>query len=338
MPGRIIRHNTDDLTTNNKKMNTRKLILATISAILFSGIFTVSADAQNLSGTYMFAKRDTCNLFFDVYDPTPGSETTFEGIQKPTLLFVYGGGFVGGFRSNERYFPWFKILNDNGYKLITIDYRLGLKGVPMSFSLIGKIKTAKNTVKAVEIGAEALFSAVNFIVENAGTLGVDPKNIVLVGNSSGAIISLGAENFICNGEPIAAGLPEGFNFKGLISFAGAIVDDNGTPKYAKEPCPTIFMHGTADGTVQYRKTQVFKLGMWGTDILAGIFKKNGYNYCVYRFHEHKHDIADNYAALWPYQKYFLEQNIMLGRRCIIDAYIDDPSVPSWEAATLDSLY
>ena len=304
MPGRIIRHNTDDLTTNNKKMNTRKLILATISAILFSGIFTVSADAQNLSGTYMFAKRDTCNLFFDVYDPTPGSETTFEGIQKPTLLFVYGGGFVGGFRSNERYFPWFKILNDNGYKLITIDYRLGLKGVPMSFSLIGKIKTAKNTVKAVEIGAEDLFSAVNFIVENAGTLGVDPKNIVLVGNSSGAIISLGAENFICT----------------------------------KEPCPTIFMHGTADGTVQYRKTQVFKLGMWGTDILAGIFKKNGYNYCVYRFHEHKHDIADNYAALWPYQKYFLEQNIMLGRRCIIDAYIDDPSVPSWEAATLDSLY
>ncbi len=311
-------------------------IVAVVVMICLSDVF--SASAQNLSGTYLYAQRDTCDLFFDVYEPTEGSELTFEGMPKPTLLFVYGGGFVGGFRSNERYFPWFKILNDNGYKVITIDYRLGLKGVPMNFSLIGKIKTAKNTVKAVEMGAEDLFSAVNYIFENAEALEVDPQNIVLVGNSSGAIISLGAEKFICNGEKIASVLPAGYNFKGLISFAGAIVDDDGSPKYKAAPCPTLLMHGTADSTVQYNKTAVFKLGMWGSNVLDDVFEKNGYNYSIYRFKDHAHDIADNYVALWPYQKYFLENNIIKGQRCIIDASIDDPNIPSWEAATLDSLY
>ena len=315
-----------------------KIFAACIAAVCFSSVLPATADAQNLSGTYLYAQRDTCDLFFDVYEPTEGSELTFEGKPKPTLLFVYGGGFVGGFRSNERYHPWFKILNDNGYKIITIDYRLGLKGVPMKFTLIGKIKTAKNTVKAVEMGAEDLFSAVNYIIDNAETLEVDPENIVLVGNSSGAIISLGAEKFICNGEEIASVLPEGFNFKGLISFAGAIVDDDGTPKYKKEPCPTLFMHGTTDTTVQYGKIQVFKLGMWGSNVLDDIFEKNEYNYSIYRFKDHAHDIADNYVALWPFQSYFLQNNVMKGQRCIIDAYIDDPNIPSWQAATLDSLY
>ena len=59
----------------------------------------------------------------------------------------------------------------------------------MNFGPIGLIQTAKNTVKAEYMGVEDLFSAVNYILANAESLGVDPANIVLVGNSSGAIIS-----------------------------------------------------------------------------------------------------------------------------------------------------
>ena len=59
---------------------------------------------------------------------------------------------------------------------------------------------------------------------------------------------------------------------------------------------------------------------------------------MYRFHDHAHDIADNFVALWPFQKYFLEQNVVLGNNVFIDAYIDDPAIPKWEAATLESLY
>ena len=314
-------------------MKQKLLILA---AVLFGLAF--ECGAQVVAGTYKYASRDTCDLYFDVYNPTPGSQLTSGEFRKPTLLFVYGGGFVGGFRSNERYFKWFKLLNDNGYKVITIDYRLGLKGVPMDFSIRGKIQTAKNTIKAEYMGVEDLFSAVNYIIAHQEELEVDPENIVLVGNSSGAIISLAAELAICNGREEAAVLPEGYNFKGLISFAGAIVGDEGTPEFKKMPCPILLMHGTADETVQYTKTQVMKLGMWGTDVLDDVLRNKNANFCVYRFHEHAHDIADNYVALWPFQLYFLEQNVMRGQRVLIDAYIDDPNIPKWEAATLDSLY
>ena len=314
-------------------MKKHLLLTAILAFSALSGAF-----AQRISGTYMYARRDTCRLFMDVYNPTPGADTKLEGHDLPTLLFVYGGGFIGGYRSNHRYMPWCRILNDNGYKVITIDYRLGLKGVKMDFSLKGKMQTARNTIKAEYMGVEDLFSAVNYIISNKEALGVDPDNIVLVGNSSGAIISLAAELSICNGDAYAAVLPKGFNFKGLISFAGAIVGDSGVPKYKSAPCPTLLLHGTADRTVQYDKTQVFKLGMWGTNILDDIYRKNGYPFCVYRFHDHAHDIADNFVPLWPFQKYFLEQNVILGRNVFIDAYIDDPNIPKWEAATLDSLY
>ena len=314
----------------------KKILTAVLWTVLLlsSGVL----GAQNLSGTYLFAQRDTCDLYFDVYDPSPGSETVVDGVSKPTILFVFGGGFIGGERSDPGYFKWFRLMNDNGYRVITIDYRLGLKGKKVSFSPTGLIGTARNTVKAVEIGVEDLFSAVSYIVANSEALGVDPDNIVLAGSSAGAIISLGAEYFISNGEAIAKTLPEGFNFRGVISYAGAIVDDGGKPKYATAPCPTLLFHGTEDRLVQYNKLQVLKLGMWGSNVLAGIYSKNGYNYSIYRFVGHAHDISANFIALWPYQDQFIRNNVMKGNRSIVDATVDDPSVPAWEAPTRESLY
>ena len=312
----------------------KRLLIAAVLA--FTAM--AAASAQRLSGTYMYAQRDTCRLFFDVYEPAQGADTTFEGHTRPTILFVFGGGFIGGYRSNGGYMPWFKTLTEDGYRVITIDYRLGLKGVKMDFSLKGKIQTAKNTIKAEYMGVEDLFAAVNYILDNQEALGVEPDNIVLAGNSSGAIISLAAELSICNGDSYAAVLPEGFNFKGLISFAGAIVGDQGVPRYKKAPCPTLLMHGTEDELVQYDKTQVLKLGMWGTNVLDDIYQANGYPYCVYRFRGHAHDIADNFVPLWPFQKYFLEQNVILGKNVFIDAFIDDPNIPKKDAPTLESLY
>ena len=78
--------------------------------------------------TYMFEQRDTCDLFLDIYNPASGSETTFKGHEKPTILFIFGGGFIRGTRDDEGYLPWFKMLTDNGYRVVSIDYRLGLKG------------------------------------------------------------------------------------------------------------------------------------------------------------------------------------------------------------------
>ena len=58
------------------------------------------------STTCMFAQRDTCDLYMDIYNPAPGSVTSIDGVAKPAIIFVFGGGFVMGERNNEAYLPW----------------------------------------------------------------------------------------------------------------------------------------------------------------------------------------------------------------------------------------
>lgn len=291
------------------------------------------------SATYMFAHRDTCDLFMDVYDPAPGSETTFEGKAKPTILWLFGGGFVGGERSNPKYLSWFKLMNDNGYRIITADYRPALKGKKMGFGLFQLIPTAKMTIEACcEIGVQDCFSAVEYILQNKEALGVDPDNIVLSGSSAGAMIAVTAEWEIANAMPNAKVLPAGWNFIGVMSFSGAIMSNRGKPKWAVEPCQQLLFHGTEDGTVFYKKMQVGKLGMFGTSAIVDRLKKQNYPYVVVRLDGHQHDIAESMLYLWPWEKRWLETNIIQGHKRISDEWTADPSLPSWGAATLGSLY
>ena len=234
--------------------------------------------------------------------------------------------------------PWFKILNDNGYRVITVDYRLGLKGVSMGFSLFKLTDTAKKTKHAVDMGVEDVFAAVRFICDNAQDLGVDPANIVLAGSSAGAMISLSCEYEICNRSERTAVLPEGFQFAGVMAFAGAIMSDHGTPAYQSEPCPQLLLHGTADETVKYGKLRLFRWGIFGTDALSKVYAKKGYDCNILRYKDHGHDIASHFVACWPEEKRFLEANVMGGHRRIVDALIDDPTVAKWDAPTLDTLY
>ena len=71
---------------------------STIIASLFLLISAVSAtgkpaDKQDITpdGTYMFMQRDTCDLFMDVYNPAPGTDTICGGQKKPTIIFAFGG-------------------------------------------------------------------------------------------------------------------------------------------------------------------------------------------------------------------------------------------------------
>ena len=92
--------------------------------------------------TYKFATRDTLDLYLDVYAPAPGSETTFEGHVKPTVMFVFGGGFIGGRRDGEFQKAWFERLSKAGYGVVSIDYRLGMKGYQVGKGLDGALKAS----------------------------------------------------------------------------------------------------------------------------------------------------------------------------------------------------
>ena len=293
-------------------------VLMTVSAAL-----TVQAKETPISpdGTYLFVQRDTCDLYLDVYNPAKGSQTSINGKTKPTVVFMFGGGFIQGTRDDESYNDWFKMLTQHGYRVVSIDYRLGLKGS-------NKVGIAQVNVldKAIHMAVEDLFSATNFILENADQFGVSPDNIVISGSSAGAITVMQAEYEIANGTSWASVLPEGFNYAGVLSFSGAILSREGKVDYKKAPCATLMLHGTSDELVPYNQIKVFNLGFFGGGKLVERFKKFGLNYNMYHFVGYGHEIAGSMGTTFDLQDKFLKTNVMQKKMRIVEAWIDDPNV------------
>lgn len=292
------------------------LTLSTISSAQEEETRLISPD-----GTYMFAKSDDGELFLDVYSPSEGSETSIDGKAKPTILFMFGGGFIQGQRDDASYHKWFKMLTDNGFRVISIDYRLGLKGS-------NKVGIAQVNVldKAIHWAVEDLFSATKYIIKNAGQLGVDPSNIVISGSSAGAITVMQAEYELCNRTKWASGLPAGFKYAGVMSFSGAILSREGELDYARIPAPTLMLHGTADELVNYKQIKFFNLGFFGGGKLVKRFEKLGFDYNMYHFVGYGHEIAGSMETTFDLQMKFIETNVMKGQRRIIEAWVDDPGV------------
>lgn len=304
------------------KMNKILMKMAAVAAALVAA-FTLEAQEKQISpdGTYMFVKRDTCDLYLDVYNPAEGSQTSVAGKEKPTIIFMFGGGFIRGTRDDQSYNYWFRKMTENGYRIISIDYRLGLKGST-------KVGVAQVNVldKAIHMAVEDLFSATQFIIDNAETLGVDPANIVISGSSAGAITVMQAEYEISNITKWASVLPAGFNYAGVMSFSGAILSREGKVDYKKRPCPTLMLHGTSDELVPYKQIAVFNLGFFGGGKLVERFAKFGFNYNMYHFTDYGHEIAMSMATTMDLQFKFLENNVMQNKMRIVEAWIDDPDV------------
>ena len=293
-------------------------VLMTVSAAL-----TVQAKETPISpdGTYLFVQRDTCDLYLDVYNPAKGSQTSINGKTKPTVVFMFGGGFIQGTRDDESYNDWFKMLTQHGYRVVSIDYRLGLKGS-------NKVGIAQVNVldKAIHMAVEDLFSATNFMIDNAESLGIDPSNIVISGSSAGAISVMQAEYEVCNRTSWASVLPADFNYAGVMSFSGAILSRKGKVKYAEAPCATLMLHGTADALVPYKQIAFFNLGFFGGGKLVERFKKFDYNYNMYHFIDYGHEIAGSMETTLDLQLKFLENNVMQSDKRVIEAWLSDPDV------------
>lgn len=303
----------------------KRKILLTLTCMILSAAAAQMTHAKESpitpDGTYLYAERDTCDLYLDVYNPAKGSQSSIDGRKKPTIVFMFGGGFIGGTRDDASYNDWFRMLTQNGYRVVSIDYRLGLKGS-------NKVGVAQVNVldKAIHMAVEDLFSATAFMIDNAETLGIDPANIVISGSSAGAISVMQAEYEICNSTSWAGVLPEGFNYAGVMSFSGAILSRKGKVKYAKEPCPTLMLHGTADKLVPYKQIAFFNLGFFGGGKLVERFKKFGLNYNMYHFIGYGHEIAGSMDTTTDLQFKFIECNVMGGQDRVVETWIEDPNV------------
>lgn len=311
----------------------KRFAVVSFAALLtISGLIPMTALAQRKM-TYMYAEKDTSRLFLDVLEPAKGSVASIDGKEKPTILFVFGGGFITGARDDKFYQPWFEKMTSEGYRVVSIDYRLKLKGLKLK-----PIRDRGVFMSAVDAAVEDLISATAFIIDNAEELNIDPSNIVTMGSSAGAMTVLSAEYELCNHTDMVSSLPAGFRYKGVIPFSGALLRDDGRPSYKEDPAPTLFLHGKDDKIVPYKGFSLFRYAFWGSDKLASLFAKKGYPYWIIRYNEHGHEVSGAMIEAWQYVSSFIEEDVMARNHSVVDMTVTDTSFKRWESQTTGDLY
>lgn len=209
----------------------------------------------------------------------------------PCVLFAFGGGFSHGNRADERYLPYFNMLLEQGFDVVSIDYRLGMAYTLDSTKDVGPLEGAWTMYRSVNNAAEDVLRATKYILANNAKMGIDTSCIVASGSSAGAISVLQAENYIANRESYAKELPKSFNFAGVVAFAGAIYSVLGEPDWDNKPCPMMLFHGNADRNVPYHKATILATGFYGSDYIAEQLHAKGATYYFHSAHYRDHALA-----------------------------------------------
>lgn len=289
-----------------------KKILFLVSTVMFH----VFSFAQVGKQTFEYAVKDSSHLSLDVY-----FDTTKNITHTPCVLFVFGGAFVGGERDDSLYLKYFNGLAAHGIKVVSISYRLGLKGVT-NLSVLH----TKPLREAIDMAVDDVYDATNWIITNCEKLQIDPNKIILSGSSAGAITVLQAEWMHCNAFIKDRKLPETFNYAGVISFSGAVLSYHGKPAYKTKPAPALFFHGTADHIVPYKTVRLFGEGLFGSSVLANKYKKYGYPYFIFRAKNLGHEVSViPMITQIPLVLDFIDRFVMQQQPLQIDMMVNDPS-------------
>ena len=214
--------------------------------------------------TFDYAVKEGDTLRMDRYTlPAWDKES-----RRPCLIFLFGGAFTHGTRNAGQYRPFFDYLVEElGYTVVSIDYRLGLKE-PLAAGQLTPESFTQLLPQAVLMAVEDLYDATSYVVAHADEWRIDADGIVACGSSAGAISVLQGAYMIANGSRLTAKLPESFNYAGVISFAGAIVDMGGDLKWANAPAPVMLFHGDADSNVPYGALRLGAAGIFGSKYIA----------------------------------------------------------------------
>jgi acetyl esterase/lipase len=195
---------------------------------VFSNV-TVTSNLQY--GTAPDAQGTPVPLRLDMYRPTGDTQT-----QRPALVWVHGGSFSGGDKTNVVPVDVSNTFAKLGYVVVSINYRL------LGSGCIGNPTGC--TVAAIEAKRDAQ-AAVRWLRANATTYGIDPTRIGIGGESAGAItaalVGLFSEDVGTSGNP---GFPS--TVRGFASVSG------GLPTNAlvnAGDAPGVLFHGTADTIV-----------------------------------------------------------------------------------------
>lgn len=261
----------------------------TIYLLLFGMLFVAGCCEQVpqiTKQTMLYAAKGADSLYLDRYTmPTEGNDA------RPCLIFVFGGGFIAGNRDAQQYLPFFDYMVGQGYDVVSIDYRLGLKEVIAQGNLSPEVLMT-GMAGTVSMAVEDLYDATTFIADKADEWGIDSSQIVLCGSSAGAITVLQGEYGLCNASGLAVQhLPAEFRYAGVISFAGAIFSFTKDLAWQSQPAPMMLFHGDADGNVPYDVVREGDVGFFGSKYIAGQLNEMNTPYYFYSFEGASHVIA-----------------------------------------------
>ena len=301
-----------------------------ISILLLLCVMALGGFAQNMK-TYQYAERDTLQLYLDFYTPEKVHDSTI------CVVYVFGGGFIGGHRDGDFEKGYFKQFVDEGFQVAAIDYRVGLKGAKN----LGVFNTEPLKI-AIDMATEDAISAIAYLLEHAAELKVNKDRIIMVGSSAGAITSLQTDYTLCNGYLNANILPEDFRLAGVVSYAGAIFSNEGKVQYRNHaPAPTMMYHGMADRLVPYKQISFMKMGFYGTDALVKRFEKFDYPYFARRFEGYGHSVAMGGPLTVDDLLWFCRHYVYGKERLQVDGTyknLDPTTMPPFDIYTPGDLY
>ena len=201
--------------------------------------------------TVEYVVRDGKPILMDIYQ-MKGSQP--EG-RRPVFIYSFGGAWAMGSRVDALCNPLYDHLCEKGWVCVAIDYRLGAARGRDGKPLITPPDGYNSFQYAIDIGVEDLYAATAWLIGHADEYDIDPAKIVISGSSAGAINSMNAEYYLCNGHRLAKeNLPADFNYAGVVPMAGAVYltgAGDSELRWDKAPCPMCFFHGSADPTVTF---------------------------------------------------------------------------------------
>lgn len=240
-----------------------------------------SSTAEVTRTTFLFNGKH--HLSLDRYEVADSS------VNRPAIIFAFGGGFTHGERSDERYMDYFRFMARQGYVVCTIDYRTLLAGFkPTATGKEAMKQFGTAIVEAIKAATEDFLTATGYVLSKSSEWGIDPKKIIASGSSAGAITALQAEYTLTKGVPTP--LPAGFNYAAAVTFAGALLSE-GEPDVGSNLCPLMLFHGDADNRVPYNKLELGPVGLYGSHYLAEKIKAAGGSGAFWTEEGATHDMA-----------------------------------------------